>query len=62
MSHAESPGGKSNPVGMAIAIAVGTLMLVVGIILLAKYAVGTHSVGKDTKAATPEAVTERIAP
>jgi cytochrome c5 len=47
---------------MAIAITVGTLMLVVGIILLAKYAVGTHSVGQDTKASAPEAVAERVAP
>jgi cytochrome c5 len=62
MSHAESSGGNSNPVGMAIAITVGTLMLVVGIILLAKYAVATHPVGKDTRATTPEAVAERIAP
>lgn len=62
MSHGESSGGKSNPVGMAIAISVGTLGLVIGIILLAKFAVGTHKVGAGTQAATPEAVNERIAP
>lgn len=62
MSHGESSGGKSNPVGMAIAIAVGTLGLVIGIILLAKYAVGTHAVGAGTQASTPEAITQRIAP
>lgn len=62
MSHGESAGGKSNPVGMAIAISVGTLSLVVAIILLAKFAVGTHKVGAGTPAVTPESVSERIAP
>lgn len=62
MSHGESSGGKSNAVGMAIAIAVGTLGLVIGIILLAKYAVGTHAVGAGTQATTPDAVAQRIAP
>lgn len=62
MSHGESSGGKSNAVGMAAAITVGTLGLVVGIVLLAKFAVGTHTVGAGTQASTPEAVAQRIAP
>lgn len=62
MSHGESSGGKSNAVGLAIATTVGTLGLVIGIILLAKFAVGTHPVGAGTQATTPEAVAQRIAP
>jgi cytochrome c5 len=62
MSHGESSGGNSNAVGMAIAVSVGTLLVIIGIILLAKYAVDSHSVGAGSRAVTPEAVTERIAP
>jgi len=63
MSHGEAPsGGKSNPVGLAIATTIGTLALVVGIILLAKFAVGTHSPGTDSKVMTAEETAKRIAP
>ena len=63
MSHADSSGGgNSNPIGMAIAIAIATLGMIIGIYLLAKFAVGTHSVGAESSASTPEAIAQRIAP
>lgn len=63
MSHGEASGnGKSNPVGMAIAIGVGTLALVIGIILLAKFAVGTHAVGKDGDTYSEKETAKRIEP
>lgn len=63
MSHGEASGnGKSNPVGMAIAIGVGTLALVIGIVLLAKYAVGTHAVGKDGETYSDKETAKRIEP
>lgn len=63
MSHGESSGGgHSNAIGMAIAVTVGTLGMIIGIYLLAKFAVGTHTVGAASKVNTPEAVAQRIAP
>lgn len=63
MSHGESSGGGiSNTIGMAIAIAVGTLGMIIGVYLLAKYAVGTHTIGAASNVNTPEVVAQRIAP
>lgn len=63
MSHGEASGNsKSNPVGMAIAISVGTLALVIGIILLAKFAVGTHALGKDGNTFSEKETVKRIEP
>lgn len=66
MSQHHSDGTENNiethPVKLAIAIAVGAFALIVGIILLASYAVGGYSSGRDTKAFTPEETAKRIAP
>jgi len=54
---------KANPVKMAIAVTIGAVGLVVGIVMLAYFAVGTHHVGEaDAKANSAEAVALRIAP
>ncbi|MFM7461521.1 MAG: c-type cytochrome [Burkholderiales bacterium] len=55
--------GKSNPVGVAIAVFIGTIGLVIGIMLLAQFAIGTRPLGAGLdKAAAEAAVKERIAP
>lgn len=54
--------GETNPVKLAIAIAIGAFALIVGIILLASFAVGTYATGTDSKAFTPEETAKRIAP
>ncbi|MBI3714490.1 MAG: cytochrome c5 family protein [Betaproteobacteria bacterium] len=63
-SHDTSSTGKdSNPLHLAIAIAVGAVGLIVGIYLLAQFAIGTRAIGTgDAKANSPEAVAKRIAP
>jgi cytochrome c5 len=54
---------KSNPLGLAIAVIVGVLALVIGIGLLASYAVGSRTLGaSNDKVNTPEAIAQRIAP
>jgi cytochrome c5 len=54
---------KTNPVKMAIAVTIGAFALIIGIVLLAHFAVGTHSIGTSSeKANTPEAIALRIAP
>ena len=55
---------KSSPAGTAIAVALGSFALIVGIILLANLAVGTMNpfVGKDAPGNKPELVAKRIAP
>jgi cytochrome c5 len=54
---------KSHPVKMAIAIAAGAFALILGIIMLAYFAVGSHAVGNNVDSAnTPEAVALRVAP
>lgn len=53
----------AHPAKLAIAITIGAVGLVVGIIMLANFAVGTHQVGEtDANANTAEAVARRIAP
>ena len=54
---------ETHPVKLAIAVIVGAVGLVVGIVLLAYFAVGSHRVGEtESKANTLEAITQRIAP
>lgn len=66
MSHHADPveeNIETHPVKLAIAVTVGAVGLVIGIILLAYFAVGTHKVGGNADTAnTPEAVAKRIAP
>ena len=54
---------ETHPVKLAIAVTVGSVALIFGIIMLAYFAIGTHRVGSSNeKANTPEAVAKRIAP
>ena len=54
---------ETHPVKLAIAVVVGALGLIVGVVLLAYFAVGSHRVGSgEAKANTPEAIANRIAP
>ncbi|MBL8520190.1 MAG: cytochrome c5 family protein [Betaproteobacteria bacterium] len=66
MSHHPDPveeNIETHPVKLAIAVTVGAIGLVVGIVLLAYFAVGTHRVGQTAdNANTPEAIKARIAP
>lgn len=53
----------AHAVKMTIAVTVGAIGLIIGIFLLAKYAIGTHSLGNSAENAnTPEAIAQRIAP
>lgn len=61
-SHADT-AAKSNPITTAIYVAVGALALIIGVFLLAKFAVGTHEIGATNESANkPEMVAKRIAP
>ncbi len=61
--HLAEENTESNPVKMAIAVTVGAFALIIGIVMLAYFAVGTYSVGRGVeKANTPEEITKRIAP
>ena len=54
---------ETHPVKLAIAVTVGAIGLVIAILLLANFAVGSHRMGEsDAKANTPEAINQRIAP
>ncbi|MBL8510124.1 MAG: hypothetical protein JNM52_00640 [Betaproteobacteria bacterium] len=59
--HQTQENNPSSPVKMAISVSVGAVGLVVAIIMLAYFAVGTHTIGSN-EANNPEAVKERIAP
>ncbi len=62
-SSQASTSSKSNPIKTAIFVALGALALIIGVFLLAKFAVGTHEVGATNEAANkPEMVAKRIAP
>ena len=53
----------ADPMKIAIMVVVGAAALIVGIVLLARYAVGTHNLGATVdNANTPAAVSQRIAP
>ncbi len=61
-SHSNA-ASKSNPIKTAIFVLVGVLTLIIGVFLLAKFAVGTHQVGATNELANkPEIVAKRIAP
>ncbi len=62
--HSKSASVKpANPVKTAIAVAVGAFATIIGIVLLTRFAVGTHELGATAVSAnTPEAVGNRIAP
>ena len=54
---------ETHPVKLAVAVIVGALGLIVAVVLLAYFAVGSHRVGSgEAKANTPEAIANRIAP
>ncbi len=53
---------ETHPVKLAVAIGSGAVVLVIAIVLLASFAVGTHEVGADSKATTPMETAARIAP
>ena len=54
---------ETHPVKLAIAVTVGAIGLVIAILLLASFAVGSHRMGEtDPRANTPEAIARNIAP
>jgi cytochrome c5 len=53
---------ETHPVKLAVAVGVGAVALIIAIVLLASFAVGTHDVGADSKASSPEETAMRIAP
>ena len=61
-----APAGEtteSHPVKLAIIITIGAFALILGIVMLAYFAVGSRSVGTSVgNANTPEAIAARIAP
>ena len=63
-NHASGESVNSaNPVKTAIAVAVGALATIIGIVLLTRFAVGSHELGATVASAnTPEAIGKRIAP
>lgn len=63
-AHHDSENAHAvNPIKMTIAVTVGAFGLIVAIILLAQFAVGSHVIGSAAdQANTPEAVAARIAP
>jgi cytochrome c5 len=66
MSHHSDPveeNIETHPVKLAIAVTVGSVGLVIGIVLLAYYSIGTHRVGESAASAnSAEAIKARIAP
>lgn len=63
--HADSVqnNNKEHPVQVAVAVFAGAIGLVIAIVMVAYFAVGTHPVGvSEAKANTPEAIAQRIAP
>jgi cytochrome c5 len=59
-SSAES---KTNPISAAIAVSVGAIFMVILIIAVAYFAIGTRNLGaSNEKANSPEAIASRIAP
>ena len=54
---------ETHPLKLAIAVTIGAVALIIGVLMLAYFAVGTHSVGNYAdNANTPEAIAKRIAP
>jgi len=61
--HKEQNGGP-NPITLAIGVAIGAVAMVIGIIMLAQFAVGMYGSRsmKNDPAMSPEAVAKRLAP
>jgi cytochrome c5 len=56
-------GSEANPIKIAIAIAVGAVVMIIGIMMLAYFAIGTRPLGTgNEKANSPDSITDRIAP
>jgi cytochrome c5 len=54
---------ESHPVKLVIGVTIGAVGLVVGIIMLAYFAVGSHRIGEtDSNANKPDVIAQRIAP
>ncbi len=54
---------ETHPLKLAIAVIVGAVGLIIGIVMLAHFAVGGHSMGTSVdNANTPEVIAQRIAP
>lgn len=53
---------ETHPVKLVVAIGGGAAVLVIAIVLLASFAVGTHDIGADSKATSPVETAMRIAP
>jgi cytochrome c5 len=54
---------ETHPVKLAVAVGIGALGLIIGIIMLAHYAIGGRTVGSsEAKANSPEAIASRVAP
>lgn len=63
MSHHDQSSDVANPVKLVVFVFLGLIALVIGILMLAYYAVGGYTVGEtNAKANTPEQVAKRIAP
>ena len=62
--HAPSKHDEANPVKAAIGVSLGAIAVIIGIMLLANYAVGSYGQRpmKDEPAMSAEAVAKRIAP
>jgi cytochrome c5 len=62
--HSPSESGESNPIQLAILIMLGAIAVVIGIMLLVNYAVGSYGSRDLTgdPSMSPEAVAKRIAP
>lgn len=61
--NAPSSGQGTNPLKIAIFVVIGALALIIGIALLAHFAVGAHTLGaSNEKANSPEAIARNIAP
>jgi cytochrome c5 len=61
--NAPSSGQGTNPVKIAIFVAIGALVLILGIALLAQFAVGAHTLGaSNERANSPEVIARNIAP
>ena len=66
MAHSNTPNSQAtekstNPVTMAVYVAIGAVVMVIGIILLASYAVHSHKVGANA-GVTEKSIVANIAP
>ena len=62
-NHHPENSKPSNPIKTAVAVAVGAFAMIVGIILLTRFAIGTHEIGATVEAVkSPAEIAKRIAP